>query len=181
MTQQLITAADVRYGARPEILTDEETLVENDFELNPKIGDLIGLAPHEAAYSANSRTIKMRDRKIMATDDTVLASLTGMSTTATKMTDPHDGTLSLFITFRYLVTAHGYQTGPGGLLHSLYFMNRDGGIMFSHGFPYQDFTLKCGWVNHQGYYVIREPNYVSWFDEWRKVRYSWGESTFYPC
>lgn len=180
MTQQLITSADARYGSTAEILTDEESLVHNDFKINPSVGDLLGLAPHDSPYDANSKTIPMRDRQIVATDDTVLASLTGMSTTVTKMTDPHDGTLSLFITFRYLVTAHGYRSG-GGLLHGLYFLNRDGGIMYSWGFPYQDLNVGCGWVNHQAYYIIREHDYVSWFDEWRKVRYTWGESTFYPC
>lgn len=96
-----------------DTLSGEET-VHDDFVVGHKISDLLGME-HHPQRSANTKTIKMRDRDILATDDTVLASLTGMSTTVTKMTDPHDGTHWLFIAFGYRVTSRGWRTGRGHL------------------------------------------------------------------
>lgn len=186
-----MTHITTRFARSTDVdITDtlSEETVHDDFVVGHDISDLLGIE-HHPQRSATTRTIKMRDRDILATDNTVLASLTGMSTTVTKMTDPHDGTHWLFIAFGYRVTSRGWRTGRGslsgetlGVPHGLYFLNRDGGPMFSWGFPYQDFTTDCGWDNHEAYYVIRDRDYVSWFEEWRKV--SWrlaGGGFFYPC
>ena len=91
----------------------------------------------------------MRQCDVLAADDTVLASLSGMSTTVTKMTEPHDGTQWLFIAFTYQVTSRGWRTDEAGRLVSrsashmvCYFFNQDGGPIFSWGFPARDFTSR---------------------------------------
>jgi hypothetical protein len=111
-----------------ETLSDE--LVHNDFTNGIEITDLLGIY-HHPGRSATTKTIKMRDRDILATDNTLLASVSGMSTTVTKMTNPHDGAHWLFIAFTYLVTSRGWRTGRGwgsgeplGVPHGLYFLNR---------------------------------------------------------
>jgi hypothetical protein len=156
-----------------------EEHVHNDYKVGPDLADLLGLGD-DASVSATTKTIKMRDRDILATDNTVLASLSGMSTTVTQMTDPHDGAQWLFIAFKYLVTARGWHTDPS-ITHGLYFLNRDSGPIFSWGFPYQDFTVQCGWNNHLGYYLIRDHDYVSWFRDWHRVSWRLSEGLFYPC
>src|SRR5690349_13504824 len=100
MTQEL-TVSYSRPSAGIDISeTLRDDMVHNDFMVGSDITDLLGIE-HHPARSATTKTIKMRDRDILATDDTVLASLSGMSTTVTKMTDPHDGAQWLFIAFTY--------------------------------------------------------------------------------
>lgn len=182
ITTRFARSADIEVT---DTLSDE--MVHNDFAVGHDISNLLGIE-HHPERSATSKTIKMRDRDILATDDTVLASLSGMSTTVTKMTDPHDGAQWLFIAFTYRVTSRGWRTGHGsgagetlGVTHGLYFLNRDSGPIFSWGFPYQDFTTECGWENHVGYYIIRDRDYVSWFSDWRRVSWRLGSGYFYPC
>jgi hypothetical protein len=176
-----------RYGTGIDILTDGKALIHNDFKVQPGVGDVIGLAPHPEPYDATSKTIHMPDQDLVATDGTCLASLTAMSTTVTQVADPHDGSVSLFITFRYLVSANGYRTGYGppteplGVPHGLHFMNAAGGIVYSWRALTENFALQWGWTDHQGYYVMRESDYVSWFADWRKVRYRMEEGTFWSC
>jgi hypothetical protein len=187
MTQEL-TVSYSRPSAGIDISeTLRDEMVHNDFMVGSDITDLLGIE-HHPARSATTKKIKMRDRDILATDDTVLASLSGMSTTVTKMTDPHDGAQWLFIAFTYLVTSRGWRTGRGwpsgeplGIPHGLYFLNQDGGPIFSFGFPTQDFTTDCGWNNHLVYYPIRDHDYVSWFSDWRRVSWRLSEGWFYPC
>jgi hypothetical protein len=186
---QLTTGTWHARGVGVEVTeTLRDDMVYNNVTVGPDASTLLGLE-HDPQRSATTKTIKMRDRDILATDDTVLASLSGMSTTVTKMTDPHDHSHWLFIAFTYRVTSRGWRTGRGtlagetlGVPHGLYFLNRDSGPVFSWGFPYQDFTTDCGWVNHQAYYPIRDHDSVSWFSDWHRV--SWRLSDggyFYPC
>lgn len=185
---QTLTRARFTHSTGVEITeTLRDEMVHNDFAVGHDISNLLGI-DHHPERSATSKTIKMRDRDILATDDTVLATLTGMSTTVTKMTDPHGGTDWLFIAFTYRVTSQGWRTGRGalsgetlGIPHGLYFLNRDGGPMFSYGFPARDFTTGCGWVNHLEYYPFPDRNAVSWFSEWRKVSWRLSEGYFYAC
>ena len=62
--------------------TLNEEMVHNDFTIGTEITDLLGIY-HHPARSATTKTIKMRDRDILATDNTLLASVSGMSTTTT--------------------------------------------------------------------------------------------------
>jgi hypothetical protein len=162
-------------------------LVHDDFLIGPDIADLLGME-HGPTRSAATKTIKMRDRDVLATDNTVLASLSGMSTTVTKVTDPHGGADWLFIAFTYLVTSRGWRTGRGwptgeplGIPHGLYFLNRDGGPIYSYGFPARDFTTDCGWTNHMVYLPFSDHDQVSWFSDWHKVSWRLSEGWFYPC
>jgi hypothetical protein len=125
-------------------------MVHNDFTTGTEITDLLGIY-HHPARSATTKTIKMRDRDILATDNTLLTSVSGMSTTVTKMTDPHDGAHWLFIAFTNLVTSRGWRTGRGwgsgeplGVPHGLYFLNQNSGPIFWWGFPENDFTTTAG-------------------------------------
>ncbi len=74
--------------------TLSEEMVHNDFTIGTEITDLLGIY-HHPARSATTKTIKMRDRDILATDNALLTSVSGMSTTVTKMTDPRRGALAV--------------------------------------------------------------------------------------
>ena len=159
------------------VATLEKHLIHDDYTVGHDVTDLMGL-PHDAPPNATTKTIRMHDRDIIATDGTLLASLSGMSTTVTKMTDPHDGAQWLFIALTYLVTAHwGHANIPQGL----YFKNRDGGPIWSWGFPYNDFRAECGWNNHMAYFPFKDTTGVSWFSDWNKVSWRLSEGFFYPC
>jgi hypothetical protein len=177
---QMSTRTEVRYSAATEVLaTLSDEPVRNDFAVGHDFTDLLGLADH-GPTSSTTKTIKMRDRDIVATDNTVLASLSGMSTTVTKMTDPHDGAQWLFIAFTYLLTSRGWHTEQS-IPQGLYFLNQDSGPIFSWGFPYNDFTVACGWNQHMAYYPVRDHDYVSWFSDWHRVSWRLNEGSFYSC
>ena len=74
--------------------TLSEEMVHNDFTIGTEITDQLGNPP-PPGRSATTKTIKMRDRDILATDNALLTSVSGISTTVTKMTDPRRGALAV--------------------------------------------------------------------------------------
>jgi hypothetical protein len=137
--------------------TLSEEMVHNDFTIGTEITDLLGIY-HHPARSATTKTIKMRDRDILATDNN-LADVRERNVHDRNQDDrPHAGAHWRFIAFTYLVTSRGWRTGRGwrsgeplGVPHGLYFLNQDSGPNFWWGFPENDFTTDCGWNNHMVY------------------------------
>jgi hypothetical protein len=150
--------------------------------IGPDINRLLG-GTDEPAHG-DSKTLTF-STTLNATDGTPLAALNNVSTTVTRMTVPATGRPFLNFYLTYYATSLGWRTGSGlgedqRPLHGLYFKNAQHGVMYSWGFPAQDFEIECGWNNQFRLYHWTEQNFVSWFDEWEHIHYD-VQGSFYPC
>jgi|GEM_PF-5471578 len=152
-------------------------MAPHDLEIGADSASLLGLPVlTDAPLVAQSKTMSFQGKLFVGS--TQSGTLDEATVTVTRMANPQTGVPFLFITFGYFATSLGWRTGRGGssgeplgMPHGLYFNNQAGGTMYSWGFPYDDFRLECGWNRQYRYHVIREYNFVSWFDLWAGVQH----------
>lgn len=163
-----------------------EELAPKEIELGPNVIDFLNL-PIAVEGPATAATRSMTFQGKLFAGGTHAATLDEATVTVTRMANPSTGVPFLLITFGYFATSLGWRTGKGSaageagsMLHGLYFKNSAGGTMWSWGFPYDDFRLSCGWNREWRYHVIRDYDYVSWFDLWAGVEHR-VHGTMYRC
>jgi hypothetical protein len=165
---------------------DEASRAGKRFTLSAELQEVLGLPKLATPYDAQSKTQYFPQTPItLDSTGALAATLDQMTVTVTKMSNPSSGAPMLLINFSYLVTSDGRRTGqnPGetvDLDQGLFFLNSSGGTMYSWGFPWDGVIIRCGWNGNPSYHVIREYQWVDWFDLWASTRYS-ARGLTYPC
>ncbi len=89
------------------------------------------------------------------------------------------------------ITEHRYKIGPDlaafagpgqtvGVPQGLYFRNKDGGTIWSWGFPADEILVRCGDNQvFKSHHIVSDVD-VSWFEVWKKVGHRFS-GTLYQC
>jgi len=178
---------DLRIATTTTSEDESPEFITREFTLAPDIASSFGI-PTSTDVHATSKTIHLRTRDITLEEGGSAATLSEGQVTVTKMFNPATSLPYLFIAFSYNVTSRGYRTGtgvggevPAGITQGLFFKDRDGGIIWSWGFPGQELTIHCGDDLHQSYHIVRSYDDVSWFDLWARVRWQFNDGFVWGC
>lgn len=161
---------------------EEGQQTARELQIGPDAATALGF-PVLADFAAQSKTLTFQGR--LTVGGAPAATLDDATVTVTLMANPQTGVPFLFITFSYLATSQGFRTGRGaptgeplGMPQGLFFKNQSGGVMYSWGFPGDDFRLECSWNREFRYHIIREYNFVGWFDLWSGIEHRVAGSLF---
>ncbi len=161
--------------------------VHREIEITPEVARIMGYPHVRAPFTVVTKTMGPFPGKLfVAGQPDPVGILDDVTYTVTKL-DPQ-GTPFLFISLSYMATSKGVQTldgytwAHGGFStgsFSVYFKNRDGGIIYLwNGGP--NFQLKCGWQQEFQVFKTEDHTYVDWFDVWEFVTHE-VKAVFYPC
>ena len=185
------TAATRQFGVEggSSILENDaldDNITEHRYKIGPDLAAFAGPGVVLTGGDAITKTIHMHDRDFVFGDGSGSGfRLTEMSVTVTKMTHPSTGRIYLSIFFNYSKTSLGWRTGAGpgqtvGVPQGLYFRNKDGGTIWSWGFPADEILVRCGDNQvFKSHHIVSDID-LSWFEVWKKVGHRFS-GTLYQC
>jgi hypothetical protein len=160
-------------------------LEPREMRIGAEAAALLGFPSTHGPVTVGSKTLTFQGKLFVG--GTQAATLDDATVTVTREANPSTGAPFLFITFQYLMTSLGWRSGRGaptgeplGMTQGLYFLNQAGGTMYSWGFPYDDLVVQCGWNREPRYHVIRDYDFVDWFDLWAGVQHR-VQGAMYRC